>query len=79
VCDETGAPASLNEIDETPDMSFINVRAFRAQQNAGGIGAFDRMREQSFELRRRLRRKLKIQPAPRLDFAHDHGFLHVEL
>jgi hypothetical protein len=70
--DKTGDPMTLDQIDQAPGMNFVDRGGVRAKQNASGIGGPDPLRELSFELCRRLRRKLKIEPAPMLDFGHDH-------
>jgi hypothetical protein len=73
VLDEAGEPASLHKIDQAPGMNFVDRRPVTAKQNASRIGARDCLRELSFELCRRLTWKLKIEPAPILDFGHNHG------
>ena len=65
--------APLGWIEQVGGMTFVGWGIVTAQQNASRIGACQRLRELSFELCRRLRWKLQIEPAPRLDFSHDHG------
>jgi len=71
--DETGHATPLDKIEQAGGMTFVGWGIVTAQQNASRIGACQRLRELSFELCRRLRWKLQIEPAPRLDFSHDHG------
>ena len=61
------------KIEQVGGMTFVGWGIVTAQQNASRIGACQRLCELSFELCRRLRWKLQIEPAPRLDFSHDHG------
>jgi hypothetical protein len=71
--DETSHATPLDKIEQVAGMTFIGRGIVTAKQNASRIRACQRLRELSFELCRRLRWKLQVEPAPGLDFSHDHG------
>ena len=68
---------TLDQVDQPADLAFIDFRLVTGKQNASRVRARQRLGELSVKLCRRLRGKLQVEPALRLDFSHCRGLRRV--